>query len=297
MLIRALHGFILYHLNLKLFHFSSVLNFFMKKQTGCILKSLQTNNAKEFLALTPYLHNNGIKHRLTCPHTNEQNSSIERKHRHVEIGLALLSTASLPYNFWGEAFLTATTIINHLPSSVLNNRSPYEVLFNKKPNYEFFKVVGCACYPLLRPYNHHKFEYHASICLFLGYDSKHKWYLCLLPSSKTIISRHVIFNETIFSFSLTNNPFSIVSYLPHYTHSNVPLTVVTSPTPLPYAPINTSTDNVCTTALNNNSLLLLAPLLLKIVLLLAPLHLFIVNLWSLLLLYLFQLLSSTIIPW
>ena len=72
MLIRALHGFILYHLNLKLFHFSSVLNFFMKKQTGCILKSLQTDNAKESLALTPFLHNNGIQHRLTCPHTHEQ---------------------------------------------------------------------------------------------------------------------------------------------------------------------------------------------------------------------------------
>jgi len=172
---------------------------FAEKQAGCILKSLQTDNAKEFLALTPYLHNNGIQHRLTCPHTHEKNGSIERKHRHVvETGLTLLSTAFIPYMFWGEAFLTATTIINHLPSSVLNNHNPYEVLFNKKLNYEFFKVFGCACYPLLRSYNHHKFEYHASICLFLGYDSKHKGYLCLLPSGKTIISRHVIFNETVF---------------------------------------------------------------------------------------------------
>ena len=46
-------------------HFKS----FAEKQTGCILKSLQTDNAKEFIALTPYLHNNGIQHRLTCPHT------------------------------------------------------------------------------------------------------------------------------------------------------------------------------------------------------------------------------------
>ena len=131
---------------------------------------------------------------------------------------------------------------------MLNNRTPYEVLFNKKPTYEFFKVFGCACYPLLRPYNHHKFEYNASICLFLGYDSNHKGYLYLLPSGKTIISRHVIFNETVFPFSLTNNPFSIDSDLSSSTHSNVPLTVIPSSTSLPSAPNNNSAAPACTTA-------------------------------------------------
>ena len=134
---------------------------------------------------------------------------------------------------------------------MLNNRTPYEVLFNRKTTYEFFKAFGCACYPLLRPYNHHKFEYHASICLFLGYDSKHKGYLCLLSSGKTIISRHVIFNETVFPFSLTNNPFSIGSNLSPSTHSNVPLTVITSPTSLPSAPNNNYAPNNNSASINN----------------------------------------------
>jgi len=54
-------------------------------------------------------------------------------------------------------------------------------------------------------------------------------------------------------FLLINNPFSIVSDLPPSTHSNVPLTVVTSPTSLTSGLINNSTDNACTTTSNNNS--------------------------------------------
>jgi len=71
-----------------------------EKQTGFLIKCLQTNNAKEFISLTKILHDHGITHRVTCPHTHEQNGYVERKHRHVaKTGLALLSAASLPLKF------------------------------------------------------------------------------------------------------------------------------------------------------------------------------------------------------
>jgi len=83
---------------------------FAEKQTGFSIKAIQTDNAKKFLALKPYLNLHGIHHRLTCPHTHEQNGCIERKHNHIiETGLSMLATASLPMNFWGESF-TATSI-------------------------------------------------------------------------------------------------------------------------------------------------------------------------------------------
>ena len=126
---------------------------YCEKKTGFQIQSIQIDNAKEFLCLKSYLANHGIKHGLICPHTHEKNSSIERKHRHiVDMGLALLARASLPLTFWEEVFTTAATIINVLPSTNINYNNPYQLLFNRTPDYQFFKTFGCACYPLLRPY-------------------------------------------------------------------------------------------------------------------------------------------------
>jgi len=151
---------------------------FVENQTGCKIRSVQYDNAKEFLAFTSCFTEHDIHHRLICHHTHQQNGSIERKHRHItESGLALLVGSLLPLTFWGEAFVLFVHIINVLPALVLQNLSPYEILFKKKPDYNFYKVFGCACYSLLRPYHSKKFNFHSSLCLFLGYSFNYKGYI------------------------------------------------------------------------------------------------------------------------
>jgi len=132
---------LLYLLHAKSQVSSTFLDFkrFVEHQTGFKIKSLQTDNAKEFLALHKTLKTFGICHRLTCPHTHEQNGSIERKHRHVlNVGLSLLSGTSLPLQYWGETFLSSVMIINSFPTPVLNNNNLYTKIFKKKPDYNFF---------------------------------------------------------------------------------------------------------------------------------------------------------------
>ena len=69
------------------------------------------------LNFSQFLQHHGIIHRLSCPYSHEQNGKVESKNRHLtKIGLALLAIASLPLNFWNEAFLTATYLITCLPS-------------------------------------------------------------------------------------------------------------------------------------------------------------------------------------
>jgi hypothetical protein len=88
----------------------------------------------------------GIAHRVSCPHTHQQNGSTERKHRHiVGTGLALLAHASVPLKFWDEAFTIATYLINRLPTRVIDNMCPLECLFKTPPNYSRLRIFGCAC--------------------------------------------------------------------------------------------------------------------------------------------------------
>ena len=87
--------------------------------------SVQSDWGGEYEKLNSFFQRIGISHHVSCPHAHQQNGSTERKHRHiVEVGLALLANASMPLKFWDEAFLTATYLINLLPSKVINFETP-----------------------------------------------------------------------------------------------------------------------------------------------------------------------------
>lgn len=114
--------------------------------------------------------------------------------------------------YWWEAFSMTVHVIIRLPTSAIS-QTPFEALYNKKPEYKFLKTFGCSCFPCLKPYNKHKLKFHYEKCVFLGPSGSHKGYKCLSPSGKIYIypdmislffffwSRHVFFNENEFPFS------------------------------------------------------------------------------------------------
>jgi histone deacetylase 1/2 len=121
---------------------------------------VQSDWGGEYLKLNKFFDDIGISHRVSCPHTHQQNGRAERKHRHlVETGLTLLAHASMPFRFWSDAFITASFLINRTPSRVINMQTPLERLLGEKPDYTFLKVFGCACWSHLRPYNNRKLEF------------------------------------------------------------------------------------------------------------------------------------------
>lgn len=140
---------------------------------------------------------------MSCPHAHEQNRAAEQKHRHiVEVCLALLAYASIPLKYWEDAFVATTYLINRTPSRFIDYDTSLERLFQQKPDYSSLRVFGCACWPNLRPYNTHKFQFHSTQCVFLGYSPLHKGFKCLdLSTGRVYISRDVTFDENIFPFS------------------------------------------------------------------------------------------------
>lgn len=106
----------------------------------------------------------------------------------------------VPYIYWTNAFNTVVYTLNQLPSSNTHNKTPYEILFHVKPNYDELRVFGFLCYPWLKTYSPHK-ALKSSRCAFLGYSKVHKGYLCLdLLSRQKFISHHVLFYEQVFPF-------------------------------------------------------------------------------------------------
>ena len=171
------------------------------------IKAIQSDWGGEFWKLNSFFSQCGIFHWLPCPHTHQHKGSVERKHRYIiETGLTLMAIASMPLKYWDEAFTTTCFLINHLPSPVVQNKSPFEKLFNLLPDCNFLKVFGCACWPHLRPHNHHKLDFRSKLCVFLGYSLNHKGYRCLhLSSGRIYIARNVVFDESQFSFATVSN--------------------------------------------------------------------------------------------
>ncbi|GJV88661.1 retrovirus-related pol polyprotein from transposon TNT 1-94 [Tanacetum coccineum] len=144
--------------------FYSVLPVFINLvQTQCSrkIKTFQSDGGTEFVnqIVRKIFEDNGTFHRFSCPYTPQQNGRAERKHRHiVETGLAMLFNAHVPASYWVDAFTTATFIINRLPTPLLKNKSPFELLFNQHPQYDNFRTYGCQVFPYLRDYSQHKLE-------------------------------------------------------------------------------------------------------------------------------------------
>lgn len=75
----------------------------------------------------------------------------------------------------------------------------FPILFNKEPKYDHLKAFGCLRFPNINHSSLDKLSPRSTPYLFLGYLSHHRGYRCLdLKTNKIIISRHVIFNESIF---------------------------------------------------------------------------------------------------
>ncbi|KAG8479536.1 hypothetical protein CXB51_029176 [Gossypium anomalum] len=153
------------------------------------------------------------------------NGVAELKHRHiVEIGLTLLAQANLSMRYWGYAFCCAVHLINCLPTSVLQGRSPFQALYGQDPTYDHLRVFECCCYPYLQPFASHKLEFQSQSSTFLAYSTQHKGYQCLLPNGKIVVSRHVVFDETKFLSSKDPCTNPVLDPDPGVTVStNVPL--------------------------------------------------------------------------
>ncbi|KAE8672445.1 Detected protein of unknown function [Hibiscus syriacus] len=110
----------------------------VKNQFKTNIVALQTDGGGEYRGLEQCLVATGIKHRVQCPHTSQQNGVVERKHRRIiDTALTLLAQSVVPFKYWSYAVLTAVYLINGLPAYLLGGISPFEKLYGPSRAYFF----------------------------------------------------------------------------------------------------------------------------------------------------------------
>jgi hypothetical protein len=169
-----------------------------------------------------FLQSKGIISQCSCSYTPQQNGVAERKNRHLlDVVRTLLIENSVPPKFWVEALITATYLINRLPSQVLGLESPYFRLHHCPPIYTNLHTFGCVCFMHLPPPHRNKLSAQSIRCAFLGYSITQKGYLCFDPHTNRVhVSRNVIFFENQCLFPLPSSSATSLASLPSFDDSS-----------------------------------------------------------------------------
>ena len=94
---------------------------------------------------------------------------------------------------------TATYTRNRSPTKSLNNTTPFECLFNRKPDVSNLRVFGCVAYTHIPDHQRMKLEEKSRKCTFVRYpDGTKAFTLYDLTKEAFIRSRDVIFEERTF---------------------------------------------------------------------------------------------------
>ena len=154
------------------------------------LRIFRSDNDKEYFSseVNSYIENHVIIHESSCVNTPQQNGLVERKIGHIMASArSLLFQGNCPKSYWGEAIATAVHLINRMPSRTFSLQSPINLLSSSYPHLSLrtnlvAKVFGCIAYI----HSHHagKLDPRAVKCIFVGYFSTQKGYMCYHPSTK-----------------------------------------------------------------------------------------------------------------
>jgi len=152
---------------------------FVQTQFETTVKTIRSDNGFEFF-MTNFFANKGIVYQTSCVNTPQQNNIVERKYGHIlNVARALIIQSHLPKIYWSYSVIHVAHIINMLSTHILNDFSPYEMLYKTAANFNQIKVFASLCYSSTLPTNRKKFDPRTSKCVFIGFKIGTKGYVLL----------------------------------------------------------------------------------------------------------------------
>ncbi|GJY18996.1 integrase, catalytic region, zinc finger, CCHC-type containing protein [Tanacetum coccineum] len=139
----------------------------------------------------------GIFHQKSVPRTPQQNGVVKRRNRTlVEAARTILIFSKAPMFLWAEDVATACYTENRSLIHTHHNKTPYELVHDKKPDLTFLRVFSALCYPINDSEDLGKLQPTADIGIFVGYAPSRKGYGIYNKRTRRIMETiHVQFNE------------------------------------------------------------------------------------------------------
>ncbi|GAU30667.1 hypothetical protein TSUD_31390 [Trifolium subterraneum] len=171
----------------------------VEKESGCSIVCLRSDRGGEYTSndFNEFCRMEGIKRQLTATYTPQQNGVSERKNRTLlNMVRSMISARKVLKEFWPEAALWATYVLNSSPTLSVKDMTPEKAWSGVKPSVHHFKT-WCVAYAHVNDAKRKKLDSKSQKCVLLGVSEESKAYKLYDPiSKKIIISRDVIFEES-----------------------------------------------------------------------------------------------------
>nr|GEV42156.1 retrovirus-related Pol polyprotein from transposon TNT 1-94 [Tanacetum cinerariifolium] len=160
---------------------------------------IRTDNGTEFKnqILKAYFDSVGISHQASSVRTPQQNRVVERRNQMlVEAARTMLIFSHAPLFLWAEAI--ATAFYTQSCSIIYRrfNKTPYELINDRKLDISFLHVFGALCYPKNDREDIRKLGTKGDIGIFIGYSADFYAYRVYNRRTKKIVeTMNVTFDE------------------------------------------------------------------------------------------------------
>jgi hypothetical protein len=144
----------------------------VEKQFDKSILCLHNDKGGEFIGIKwdAFFAQHGIRREHTVKASAQPNGVAECLNRTLEeLLVAMLNSARLPAQLWGEGLNYLRHVIVRSPSSSIPpGTTPYEMVHKRKPDYSPLRVFGCRAWAHIQRKEQKSLQDHAKPCVFLG---------------------------------------------------------------------------------------------------------------------------------
>ncbi|GJT24513.1 retrovirus-related pol polyprotein from transposon TNT 1-94 [Tanacetum coccineum] len=161
--------------------------------------NVRTYNGTKFVnqTLCEYYENVRISHQISVARTAQYNGVVERQNRTLmEVARTMLIFSKALLFLWAEAVNTTFYTQNRSLIRLCYNKTPYELMHDKKPDLSYLHVFGSLCYSTNDSEDLGKLKAKEDIGIFVSYAPAKKAFRIYNKRTRLIMETiHVTFDE------------------------------------------------------------------------------------------------------